>query len=430
MTDSLPANHSFKPLWPILLGLLLFALFNLALTAGITFSSLNPRFNFKYGNFLPQKLALLDERTQARHRVPDLLFLGTSQTNHGFVPAVLQRSLATASNGKSAYQAAFNLGLPNNRYDIMQGVLEQHIHRYGKPKLILLELGPSLQERDSQYYYLPSLYYRTLIERDPSLASHWIGNPLLDGEVRKELLTSSLSALRQYRYTFSPLNLLSKVTDKVSAIAQARLAPILEKVTGKAEAAQSIAPDHHAIPDKANLLGNTHTEIASLVITAPAAVIQANNALQTQWSQDGWYAKEASPHMGSPTGVAQSVEEARLYYIASQRAIHFDKLRALLRYCQSQEIPVVLVSWPNHPGMNEAFVQSKLSQDYFNGVRKIQDNFPQIPQIDLNTTQAGDKLTLENAARQGFFADPRHLTPDGARQYTQKLAEQLTLLKL
>lgn len=44
---------------PIVLGIGLFLLFNCVLTLGITFSPINSRFNFSYGNYLPKKLSLM-----------------------------------------------------------------------------------------------------------------------------------------------------------------------------------------------------------------------------------------------------------------------------------------------------------------------------------------------------------------------------------
>jgi len=402
------ANRSFKPLLPILIGLSVFALFNIVATVGITFSKFNESFNFKYGNFLPTKFKLLNHNIQATHQKPDILFFGTSQTNHGFIPSVFK------SNLKNKNHTIFNFGLPNNRYDIMQGVLEHQIQKGEKPHLVLLEVGPSLQERNSPYFYLPALYYRTLIENSPSLAWHWLSNPLLDQDVRKELLTSAFSVLRQYRYTFSPVNILDKVSNKASSVAQSKLQPLTEKFanfsTPKAEA--SIAVKQSQDSGITTPVANTST-------------VSVEPTLLEQWHQDGWYLKETSPHMSTPEGITESVEEARQYFILSQKAVHFDKLRAFLKYCQKQNIPVILVSWPNHPGMNRAFSKASISPDYFRGLQELRNDFPRTPYINMNSQQSIEGLTPETASQQGLFADPRHLTPLGAKLYTEKLASQI-----
>jgi hypothetical protein len=402
------ANRSIKPLLPIVLGLIVFALFNIVATVGITFSKFNESFNFKYGNFLPTKFKLLDHNIEASHQKPDILFFGTSQTNHGFIPSVFKSSLVNQKH------TIFNFGLPNNRYDIMQGVLEHQIQRGAKPKLVLLEVGPSLQERNSPYFYLPALYYRTLIENTPSLAWHWLSNPLLDQDVRKELLTSAFSVLRQYRYTFSPVNILDKVSNKASSVAQSKLRPLTEKFANftepKAEASITVTQP----PEKA--------ESTSLVSNSSLPV---EPKVLEQWHQDGWYLKETSPHMSTPEGVTESVEEARQYFILSQKSVHFDKLRAFLKYCQKQNIPVILVSWPNHPGMNQAFSKASISPDYFRGLQELRNDFPHTPYINMNSQNPIEGLNPEIASKQGLFADPRHLTAIGAKLYTEKLARRV-----
>src|SRR5688572_26793033 len=133
---------------PILIGVLAFAAFNLLMTLAVTFSPLNTRFNFSYGNFLPAKLAMLK---QAQPEKLDVLFLGTSQTNNGFITNVFEQVSGRHLN-------SFNLGLPNNRYDVMEGYLRFHTRKFGKPRLLLVELSPSIQENGSAYYYLPALY--------------------------------------------------------------------------------------------------------------------------------------------------------------------------------------------------------------------------------------------------------------------------------
>jgi|GEM_PF-2429663 len=438
------ANRSFKPLLPILIGFIAFALFNIVATVGITFSKFNESFNFKYGNFLPTKFKLLDHNIQASHQKPDILFFGTSQTNHGFIPSVFKSNLTNQNH------TIFNFGLPNNRYDIMQGVLEYQIQRGEKPKLVLLEVGPSLQERNSPYFYLPALYYRTLIENSPSLAWHWLSNPLLDQDVRKELLTSAFSVLRQYRYTFSPINILDKVSNKASSVAQSKLQPLTGKFANftdpnvEATAPPTLDPSpaerggEIKISKNEKQLGispriSSSSPLSKNVLSPPLSAGEGSRVgvkpfdpkVLEQWQQDGWYLKETSPHMGTPEGVTESVEEARQYFILSQKSVHFDKLRAFLKYCQKQNIPVVLVSWPNHPGMNQAFSKASISPDYFRGLQELRNDFPRTPYINMNSQNSIEGLNPEIASKQGLFADPRHLTAIGAKLYTEKLARKI-----
>lgn len=368
---------------PILMGLLLFVIFNTMLTAGVTFSPLNKRFNFSYGNFLPTKLEML------RHHDPqklDVLFMGTSQTNNGFITKVFENGLSKAS-GRPIN--SFNLGLPNNRYDVMLGYLQFHLHKFGKPKLVLVELSPSIQERSSYFYYLPALYYRSLIENDPSLTPTYINNPLISDNVKQELLFSSMSSLHQYRFTFSPINLISKVGSKLKSIG----------------------------------FHDASANAAEMDFEGVAAAQQPTQNIDPGWTEKGWYPKEQSPHMTSPDGVRLSVEEARKYYIDHQTEVNFDKLSALLAYCKQQNIPVVLVSWPNHPAFLKVFRQSALSRQYEAGLNQMLGKNP-VPVINLNNEIPASQ-PVDNG---GFFADPRHLTPDGARLFSEKLAGDLVRL--
>lgn len=365
---------------PVLLGVLGFGLMNLLFTLGVTFSPLNQRFNFKYGNFLPAKLQRLQARQAA---TPNVLFLGTSQTNNGFIPSVFDRRFGHGVK-------SFNVGLPNNRYDIMLAYLRFHRLKYGTPQLLLVELSPSIQEKNASLYYLPALYYRTLIERAPQLAPVYLHNSLLSENVKQELLASSWSSLRQYRHTFSPIQLVAKAGNKLQRFsplqpATASAAPIDEEAGG----------------------ATAETQVEESV---PAWVTEAMLA-------GGWYPKTQSAHMKTPQGIAESVVEARKYYIDQQTSVNFEKLQALLAYCRQENIPVALVSWPNHPAFLKVFRQSRLNQAYQSGLQETLKRYP-VMRVDLNSHLPAGQSETEA----GFFADPRHLTPDGARLFSEKLA--------
>ncbi len=365
---------------PILLGVLAFFVLNAVFTIGVTLSPLNRKFNFSYGNFLPTKLDMLK---QAHPEKLDVLFLGTSQTNNGFITSVFEQASGQPIN-------SFNLGLPNNRYDVMLAYLQMHTHRYGKPKMVLVELSPSIQEKDASLYYLPALYYRSLIEKDPALANAYLSNPYLAWNVKQELLLSSFSSLHQYRFTFSPLNVLNKVSGKLKNL------PVLHASAANAEAALNSTLDFEG------------TQAASRTPSINIDPIM---------TEKGWYPKEQSPHMTTPDGIVISVEEARKYYIASQQEVNFDKLAMLLAYCRQQKIPVVLVTWPNHPAFVKVFAQSKLNRAYQQGLSKLLAKEP-VHVINLNQ----ELPPWQTESEGGLFADPRHLTPEGAKLFSEKLA--------
>jgi hypothetical protein len=89
----------------------------------------------------------------------------------------------------------------------------------------------------------------------------------------------------------------------------------------------------------------------------------------------------------------------------------------LLSWCRAQEIPVVLVSWPNHPAFLKVFQESRLSRDYEAGLERLLGQYP-VPVINLNRELPGSQSETEG----GLFADPRHLTPQGAEYFSRRLA--------
>ncbi|HEY9687858.1 MAG TPA: hypothetical protein V6C52_12860 [Coleofasciculaceae cyanobacterium] len=378
---------------PIILGVLVFALLNLCLTLGVTFSPLNRKFNFNYGNFLPTKLEMLQQHDPSHL---DVLFMGTSQTNNGFITSVFERAAGQVPGQTqgTAKLNSFNLGLPNNRYDIMQAYLQMHVQKYGKPRLLLLELGPSIQEKDAYLFYLPALYYRTLIENAPTLAPTYLANPLLAQNVKEELLMSSVSSLHQYRYTFSPVNMLGKVSGKLKSVADR-----LQATPVQAETDSTNARDPFRNPTE-----------------QPMEILP-------EMTEKGWYPKERSPHMTTPAGVRLSVDEARRYYIDHQKEVNFEKLAALLAYCRAQKIPVVLVSWPNHPAFLKVYHRSPLAAKYQDGLRRLLTQAP-VPMINLNNALPPWQTETDG----GLFADPRHLTPEGARIFSAQLARDVFAL--
>lgn len=362
-------HPSFRP---ILLGVTVFLTLNFLLTMIVTFSPINKKFNFSYGNYLPSKLEML---AQNNPRQLDVLFLGTSQTNNGFIPSVFEKAAGRPIN-------SFNLGLPNNRYDIMQAYLDYHIHHYGRPKVVLIELSPSIQEVNSSYYYLPALYYRTLIEHSPWQISQFLNHPYLAWNVKKELLLSSFSSLYQYRFTFSPLNVMNKMSNKITHIL------------------------HH---------GEAVAEASPVTSTS-----SSNIPITPEITRKGWYPYEQSMHMKTPEGIALSVQEAKKYYIDHQTGVHFDKLRLLLAYCQKNQIPVVLVAWPQHPAFTQIFNESNLGQQYRQGLTQLRAQ-TSVAIINLNDH-------LPKNPNPAFFADPRHLAPKGAHAFSQILAKDLLVL--
>ncbi len=364
----------FRLFRPILLGLVFFLAFNLFLTVGVqVVPKVRDKLNVRSDNLLPQKLELLEASPSKQF---DVLFLGTSQTNNGFATHAFESALP----GQSVQ--SFNLGLPGSRYDVMLTQLDYHIRHYGKPKMVMLEAADNLMEENGLHYYLPALQMRTLLDMDTQLIPFIFTNPEIAMNVKKELFYSSFSAVYRFRLLVSPISVQKKLTST------------FEK----------------ALP--ASLSGAAHANNNPTEATPEDPVIQ-NSAFRAH----GWHPKPASPMMATPEGVKENARLAEGFYFASMDKLYFDRLEAMLVYCKQQDIPVVLVGWPNHPEYLARFNKSKLSKDYYKGLRQISQRY-HVPLIDL------DDYRPEQV--DGLFADVRHLTPKGAILFSEILAKQVS----
>ncbi len=358
---------------PILIGILLFLVLNGSVALFLGNPHLDQHINAKYGNYLPLKLALI---SKANPKHLDVLFLGTSQTNNGFDTTAFEQGAPVKLN-------SFNMGLPGNEYDVMLSYLKAHCQRYGPPKLLLLELSPTIQERDSSHFFIPSLFYRSLMAHYPHLWPFVLKTPLINWNVKQEVLLSAFSGLHQFRRTFSPVSLLTKfisglghLADKIGVVSAYKGPLTLE-----------------AQPSDPNLLPQYHQDTLK-----------------------GWSPKPESPLMRTPKGIQQITEEARKYFLDPLPPIDFGKLEAVLIYCRQHRIPVVLVTWPNRPEFVRLYQQSRFYGPFHQGTLTIPAKY-HVPYIDLGE--------LPVAVFGNLYADPRHLKPEGAMLYSHRLANEL-----
>lgn len=358
-----------KDLKPILLGLLLFLVLNVLVTVGFHLvPGLDRKFGLKVDNFLPQKL---DQIASDTSQPPNILFLGTSQTNNGFVPSAFEQTV-----GQSV--RSFNMGLPGTRYDVMMTYLEYHTLHVGKPRLVLLEVTDALVEPRDIYFYLPALHYRTLMEKDTRLMDFAWRNPLMAFEVRQELVCSALSVLHQYRSITNPLSVQKKVLKTLKRL----------------------------------LFGSNEADAAE--VSPPVSVTLP--VITSEMTATGWIPKAPSPIMETPGGAAKNAVDARKYYIDPLPDLNFAKFNAILTYCRQRNIPVVLVQWPNHPEYLRIFEASHLYQPYHQGLKEVIKTH-QVPFVDLNWDNP--------EAVTGLYSDSRHLSPAGALKFSAILGERV-----
>jgi hypothetical protein len=356
VTPRKPQKPSALALYrPILLGIALFLLVNAGITWMLTATPLHTRINLRYENHLPAKLQLLQGVNPSQL---DVLFLGTSQTHNGFA--------TPAFEGEGGLQS-FNMGLPGNTYDAMLGYLQSHLKTHGKPKLLLLELSSTIQIDQNPHFFSAAMIYRSLLNEDPRQILPILTDPALDENVRRELSGAMVSGLYQFRHLFSPVNILTKVTEKAER----------------------------------RLLGSPTPRAGVLSKPFPSA-----------WTAKGWSPKPSSELMHTEEGLETILAEAQAFYLDALPPVNFQHLKALLSFCQENEIPVALVTWPNHPAFVQQFQESRHYQPFMNGVQEIVQQH-QVPWIDLQT--------VPPPPMKDVYSDPRHLTPEGARYYSRHL---------
>jgi hypothetical protein len=371
---------------PIILGTLLFILLNVGLsTIFILKPAIHERLDLLYGNFLPVKLQQL--KAQANRPI-DVLFLGTSQTNNGFATQAFEEA-------SPVKLSSFNMGLPSNRYDVMLTYLQAHIRHYGKPKLLLLEMNPTFLDKETSLYYLPALFYRTLLDHDPQSLDLVMTNPHMPENVRHELLLS-VSSLHEYRATFSPLHLISKVADKIS--------DITHRYTKTALAQEDANTDNLANKPAETLLG------------AKKASLPGSFPVSLPMKEKGWNPLDIKPSMLSKTGLVQASREADQYFLSQMPPVYFGKIQAILDYCHQQNIPVMLVRWPDHPGFRALFAKTGQQAPFEQGLQHLLQA-EQVSYFDLNQNLPSQ---LEST-----FSDPRHLTPAAAVSFSKLLAQKI-----
>jgi hypothetical protein len=370
----------FRHLRPIFLGIMMFAVINLIATLVVTFyQPINHKFNGCLDNYLPEKLVAMD-RTHTDEGAADVLFLGTSQTNNGFSTRDFEEGLPVATN-------SFNLGLPGTHYDVMYANLETYRRSHGNPRLLMLEVSPSNMEKSSTQFYLPALQYRSMLEKHPDMLFHIWTSPLMADNVRKEVTLSSFSAFYQFRPIFSPLNIQQRVASKVDNL--------LAK-TMLTASAQS-------------------TNFSSDNNDGPYGTITMEPSL----TEKGWHPKAISPTMLTPEGTRLNAQEARKFYLDRMGDINFDKLDYLLTHCKKNNIPVVLVNWPNHPTYLAHFQNSRFYNPYQRGLRQMIRKH-RVSYVDLSLAP-GTNLN-------GMFSDTRHLSPKGAQRVSRHLAKRVAAL--
>lgn len=319
------------------------ASFCLVALAQIVFWPVDKMAYVENNNLLPLKTAELRQMSS----FPDILFLGTSQTNNGFHTAFFRQQYPEPIT-------VFNFGLPSNQYELMLALLKLQVESRQSPKMLLLEASPTIMVDNSPHYGRQSRLYSRWVQDNPQLPIH----------LKQQLFLLAFSAAgtaHQFRQEYSPLNWLAHWTQP---------------------------------------------------------------SLSSDWKPEmaqGWTPKPASPLMKTPLGRKKILAEAQKYFLDDLPPLSFKGLHRLIAYSQAHRIPVVLVTWPNQAEFMGLMRESGLEAQFLRGMAITTQRY-QVPWINLSQPMNGSQNQL--------YADPRHLTPQGAKIYSSQLAKRVAALKI
>ena len=279
--------------FPFILALVLF----LVTDCAINYTRVGNFLDDKVDNILQRKLGNITKDNPAHI---DILALGTSRTNNGFDTPDVERLASVPVN-------VYNMGLPGCNYYLMQLVLEGQIKKYGKPKLILLEVTDFLL--NNQFISDNNiLYFRTLLANQPEMKDVIFKSPYLSDEDKKEIVFSSISGLYRYR--------------------------------------SILAPDH----------------LIKLVLKGKT---------QSNHFYEGWRPRKVSKDMANPSSIIQSAKARDREILGEFSKVDGSRLEHLLAYCAGQHIPVVMFEYPSHPSYQQIFDAKPVSRDYYHAIEQI-----------------------------------------------------------
>lgn len=135
-----------------------------------------------------------DNLTQDDPHNVDILIMGTSRMMCGLKPDVLESRLSQNIN-------VFNLSIPEARFPLQSYVLKSHVHRYGKPRVLILEL-PELSLNDYGGRD-DGLYLATTVRHSPWLLWQVLQDSRLSEEARKSAALGFFSTYSHYKRAFT-----------------------------------------------------------------------------------------------------------------------------------------------------------------------------------------------------------------------------------
>ncbi len=277
------------------------------------------------------------------------LFVGTSRTLYGFATPAFNQSQPSFK--------AYNLGLAGSDLNIHRLLLDEFIEKYGKPKLLLIELSEFQLGRGGLSQNSVHFLAHEVLEH-PATLPELLKSPDLNWDDKSNLLLSVASRLYRYRSVLDFRSLTKQLFHP---------APVEPLNTG--------------------WIGST--KVRNYLYNASALGAAASTRFDT--------------------------------LMKNRHPVNHPNIVGLITACQTQHIPVVLVSWPLHPIYQNHIHQDALGQQVLEQRRALSKRY-HVPFIELD-----QGLSLDDAR---YFNDMDHLNRTGAIRFTRILAQRLNKLSL
>jgi len=361
---------------PFLIGILIFITLNVVLGVLAVLTPLGGQLDYLIGNKLPDKLTKLTQLTQTQP--VDIIALGTSVTHHAFAAPVFDATVNVAGRQRVH---SFNMGIPASNMHVLKTYLAYHMKRFGKPKLVVLEVTDTALSPNN--FYMPAAEQLTLMAQDPTSVPSVFAQGL-DPEEQQEVALLSVCSLCRYQGLFAPL-------------------VVSNKLMNKSRGGASLKPGLSVGSDRDRL--------------------QPKSWVYDVVDRYGWEPISLPENMKTPQGQTREALATVNNHLKAIQQVDLHQLAALLAMCKANDISVVMVKWPRLPQYMALFRRSPLYPSFNAKILRLSRQY-QYPVIDLTapTLPKTDPVLLRQPIT---FENTYHLEGESAAAYTQVLAHRL-----
>ncbi|MDJ0737219.1 MAG: DUF1574 family protein [Nostocaceae cyanobacterium] len=345
--------------------------------------SQTPSFNSRQ---LDEQLALYKNRLETTGKPPDVLIIGSSRALRGIDPVALSRSLAVQGYGN---RDVFNFGINGATVQVVDFIIRKVLEPSELPKLILWADGSrafNSGRQDMTFEVIAaSEGYQYVLKK--LLANKTLDDSETENTTIKNNQGSSYSNFnKSFNETFASFSTTYQQRDNLKKIFNQTLnsLPLINQLSHPNKSTKNLGVDH-----------------LNKEIELPAIDFDGFLPLSVRFNPTNYYQKH-SKVAGSYDSDYQNFQLG-----GEQEAA----LKALLRFTQSREIPLVFVNMP-------------LTAEYLDSVRtKHEQEFQQyMLQMSTQPNFIYRDLSLLWPKANDYFSDPSHLNRYGAYEVSKKLA--------